>query len=144
MEKFALASMHDFCLMQVRADRAMRAIVSNKLESQRLTLMEWLALGVVASGSKKGLSMSEIAAELDVTLPQVTALVSDLLELKFIKQKVLASDHRGRQVFITLKGKRVLSKLENAVAGEVRKWTKAVPSSRMQEYVRTVRQLSDY
>ena len=98
MEKPSLPRMHELCLMQVRADRAMRAMIVVKLEAHKLTMMEWLALGVVAAGSKQGLSMSEIAAMLDVTLPQVTALVADLLELKLVKQKILASDHRGRQV----------------------------------------------
>ena len=142
MEKFSLPRMHELCLMQVRADRAMRTMIVIKLEAHKLTMMEWLALGVVSAGSKQGLSMSEIAAMLDVTLPQVTALVADLLELKFVKQKILASDHRGRQVIITLKGKHVLSKLERVIAREVHDWIKQIPSGRLQAYVSTVEQLS--
>lgn len=105
-------------------------------------MMEWLALGVVARGGKEGLSMTRIANSLDVTLPQVTALVTGLLERKFIKQKVLSSDHRGRQVMITLKGKRVLGKLETAIASSIRTLAKDVPSRRWQAYIRTVEQLS--
>lgn len=134
--------MYELCLMHVRADRAMRTVVAKKLEAQKLTMMEWLALGVISTGSKSGLSMTEVAETLDVTLPQVTALVAGLLKLKFIKQKVLASDHRGRQVIITLKGKRTLNKLETAIAASMRTWTRNVPNSRMREYVRTVEQLS--
>ncbi len=118
-------------------------MVAQKLESQRITMMEWLALGVVASGSKSGLSMTNVASTLDVTLPQVTALISALAERKLIKQKVLSSDHRGRQVMVTLKGKRVLTKLESATARGVRNLTENIPKSRLQEYIRTLEQLSE-
>lgn len=104
--------------------------------------MEWLALGVISAGSKSGLSMTEVAGALNVTLPQVTALVAGLLDRKYVKQKVLSSDHRGRQVMIALKGKRVLGKLEIAIASSIRTWAKDVPRSRWQEYIRTIKQLS--
>ncbi len=142
MEKFALPTMHELFLMHARADRAMRAVVGQQLESRHLTLMEWLALGAISAGAKKGLSMTEVARSLNVTLPQVTALVTGLIELKCVKQKVLLSDHRGRQVIITLKGRRVLHKLEILLAKSYKKWTKDVSTANMRHYLATVEQLS--
>ena len=141
MEKYSLPRMYELLLMQVRADRSMRVMVANQVESQRLTMMEWLTLGVISSGLRSGLSMSKVAVDLGVSLPQVTVLVSSLIELKFVKQQILASDHRGRQVHVTLKGKRVLNKLESAVAKTIRIRTKEIPSNRLQAYIQTVEQL---
>lgn len=143
MERFKLPSMYELCLMHTRSDRVVRNVVAKKLSSHGLTLMEWLALGAVSAGPKTGLSMTEIARTLNVTLPQVTALITDLLERRFIKQKILSSDHRGRQVTVTLKGKRILNKLETTIARDMRELTNSVPNNRMREYVRTVQKLSE-
>jgi DNA-binding MarR family transcriptional regulator len=143
MEKFELPTMYELCLMHARADRAMRVVVSKQLEGQQLTMMEWLALGVVAAGpAKEGVSMSQIASTLDVTLPQVTALIGKLLENKMIKQRVLASDRRGRQVMVTTRGKRTLTKLETAIAMAMREWSKDVDREQLRNYMITVAQLA--
>ncbi len=142
MEKFELPTMYELCLMHARADRAMRAVVAKQLDSQNLTMMEWLALGVVAAGPKEGVSMSQIASTLDVTLPQVTALIGNLLQDKMIKQKVLASDRRGRQVMGTLRGKRTLAKLESTIAVAMREWSKDISRDQLRTYMVTVAKLA--
>lgn len=143
MKPASFASMHELCLAHARSDRAFRSMIVQKLEPQHITMMEWLALGVVASGSRVGLSMTNIATALDVTLPQVTALIVGLTNRKLVKQKILSSDHRGRQVIVTLKGKRVLTKLESTTAAGVRSLTQNISKTRLQEYIRTLEQLSD-
>lgn len=134
--------MYELCLMHARADRALRLVVSKQLDAISLTMMEWLALAAIAAGPKEGLSMSQVAKTLDVTLPQVTALVSSLTKTKLCKQKVLASDRRGRQVMATLKGRRVLAKLEDTIAKAMREWTKDIPSDQLMDYINTVKQLA--
>ncbi len=143
MEKFELPTMYELCLMHARADRAMRNVVARQLEGHGLTMMEWLALGVVMAGPKDGVSMSQIAATLDVTLPQVTALVSNLLNAKMIKQRVLASDRRGRQVIGTPRGKKALANLEGAIAGAMRTWSKDIDRNQLKAYILTVAQLAN-
>lgn len=137
-----MPKMHELLLTQVRADRALRVLVSKRIESQRITMMEWLTLGVISSSPKKGLSMTNIANQLDVTLPQVTVLVAGLLQLKYAKQQTLARDHRGKQVMITLKGRRVLSKLDSSIAKTMRRHTKQIPANQMQAYILTIEQFS--
>lgn len=135
-------SMQDFCLAHVRADRALRSAIAKKLEKQNLTMMEWLALSVIASGPKNGLSMSAVAEALDVTLPQITILVTSLNERKFTRQKISISDRRGRQVSVTLKGKRVLIKLESLIIKAVNDWSRDVPKDKLDKYYTTVELLS--
>lgn len=143
MEKFDTPTMYDLCLMHARADRAMRVVVAKQLESQHLTMMEWLALSVVAAGPKEGVSMSQIASTLDVTLPQVTALVGNLMENKMIKQKILASDRRGRQVICATRGKHTLVKLEGKIATAMRVWSRDIDREELRAYMSTVAKLAN-
>ncbi len=142
MEEFELPTMYQLCLMHARADRAMRSVIAKDLEAYSLTMMEWLALGIISNAPSDGFSMSQVARALDVTLPQVTSLVSTLTKMKLIKQKVLATDRRGRQVIITAKGDRLLVKLEDRIAVVMRGWTGDIPAKQLQAYVLTVAQLS--
>lgn len=143
MEEFETPSMYQLCLMHARADREMRVVVSRQLETQNLTMMEWLALGVISNAPHEGFSMSQVARALDVTLPQVTALVTVLIKMKLIKQKVLATDRRGRQVIITSRGERMLIKLEDKITMVMRGWTQDIPVKQLKAYMLTIAQLSD-
>lgn len=100
-------NMYEICLLHARSDRALRSQIASLLEESKITMMEWLLLGVVADGSSKGSTMSDVAKSLHVTLPQVTALVNKLLPLKLIKQKSASSDRRSRLVSLTSKGQLV-------------------------------------
>lgn len=143
MEKYELPTMYQLCLLHARADRAMRSVVAKQLEAQGITMMEWLSLGVVVAGPKDGVSMSHIAKVLDVTMPQVTALIVKLINQNMIKQKVLASDRRGRQVIATTKGKRVLTKLETTIASTMRLWSKNIEKEQLKVYIETVSKLAN-
>jgi DNA-binding MarR family transcriptional regulator len=101
-------NMYEICLLHARSDRALRAKVAGLLDSSKITMMEWLLLGVVAGAPSKGMTMSEIAQSLHVTLPQVTALVNKLLPLKLVRQKSASNDRRSRLVSLTSKGELVL------------------------------------
>lgn len=92
IEEGLLMNMYELCLLHARSDRALRGSVATKLEKLNITMMEWLLLGVVHNGGTKGISMSDIAQSLHVTLPQVTALVNKLLPSKLVKQKSANSD----------------------------------------------------
>jgi DNA-binding MarR family transcriptional regulator len=142
MEQFEMPSMYELCLMHVRTDRAMRNMIAKQLDTHGLTMMEWLVIGIVSQAPKEGFSMSQIAQALDVTLPQVTALVNSLTKIGLIKQKVLAVDRRGRQVMITPKGSRLLSRLEQRMAVIMQEWMRKVPSNQLRAYLLTVAQLS--
>lgn len=137
-EPTPLLPIYDLCLLHVRADRAMRNAISSQLEHQQLTFMEWLVMGVVSHAPKQGQSMSEIAGYLDVTMPQVTALVNVLTEKKLVKQTVSPFDRRGRQVQITTKGSRILARLEGQLRGALHTWSKDIPPNHLYTYALTL------
>lgn len=143
MEKSTpLLTVYDLCLLHTRADRAMRTTISLQLEHHQLTFMEWLVLGVVSHASKQGHSMSEIAGYLDVTLPQVTALVNGLTEKKLVNQSISPFDRRGRQVHITAKGSRVLARLESMLRSALHTWSKDIPPNHLYTYALTLDRLA--
>lgn len=133
-----LLTIYDLCLLHVRADKAMRSAINEELELHQLTFMEWLVMGVVSHAPKNGHSMSEIAGYLNVTLPQVTALVNTLTNKKLVSQKVSSSDRRGRQVTITVKGSRTLARLESLLRSALHTWSKNIPPGHLYTYALTL------
>lgn len=135
-------TMYEACLLHAKADRALRTVVAEELERYKVTMMEWLLLGVVCGGPEKGLSMSSVANSLDVTLPQVTALVSNLVDLKLVKQKTQAHDRRSRHVVPTVKGKSLLTGIEEGIGVTMRQWLADVPRDNLRVYFETVKTLA--
>lgn len=135
-------TMYELCLMHARTDRGLRTVVAKQLDEFKVTMMEWLLLGVVVGGPEKGLSMSTVATTLDVTLPQVTALVTNLVKLRLVKQKTQTHDRRSRHVVATNKGKILLGDMEQAIALAMEEWLKDVPREQLAVYLQTVKQLA--
>lgn len=136
-------NMYEICLLHARSDRAFRAAVAEKLEQSKITMMEWLLLGVVSKGSNKGVSMSDIAQTLTVTLPQVTALVNKLLPAKLIKQKSASSDRRSRLVSLTSKGQLAFDEMSELLDASKESIFASAPAEQLDEYLAVLKRLSD-
>lgn len=139
----AAVTMYQSCLLHSRADRAMRLVVSRRLEQFNVTMMEWLLMGVVQNGPKEGMTMTAVASALDVTLPQVTALTSRLTKLKLLKQKVSRQDRRSRRLAVTSAGKKLLEETESEVDGAMREWMSGIPDDQLTTYMETLEILAD-
>lgn len=137
-------TMYEACLLHARADRALRSLVGLKLEQYKMTMMEWLLLGVVCGGPPEGLSMSSVAQALDVTLPQVTALANKLLNLKVVKQKTQPHDRRSRFIKPTPKGQAMLEDIEQTLSVALKQWLADVPKEQLNQYMETVRWLATH
>lgn len=135
-------TMYEMCLLHARSDRAMRALIAERLGEMNITMMEWLLLGVVSRGKGAGLTMSEIASELHVTLPQVTALVNKLLPLKLIKQKSANTDRRSRVVTMTSKGQLALDDANSVLDNAMKDWLDDIDADQMEKYLATLKQLA--
>lgn len=136
-------TMYQACLLHSRADRSLRMVVARQLEQFNVTMMEWLLMGVVSGGPKEGMTMSAVAASLDVTLPQVTALTASLTKAKLLKQKVSRQDRRSRRLICTNAGKRLLEDIEKAVNVAMKDWLKDVPRDELDTYFKTVEKLAE-
>lgn len=134
--------MYEICLLHAQSDRALRALIAERLSGMNITMMEWLLLGVVAHGKSTGLTMSEIAEALHVTLPQVTALVNKLLPLKLIKQKSASTDRRSRVVTITSKGQLTLDDANTTLDKAMEEWFDGLSTEQRTSYSAVLKQLA--
>ena len=138
MEETKPVTMYHTCLTQSRADRALRVVIARQLEKFNVTMMEWLLMGVVCHGPKQGITMSDAAATLDVTLPQVTALTAGLTKAKLLKQKISRQDRRSRRLVCTQAGKQLLDETETSANDALKEWLSDVPEDQLQAYLNTI------
>jgi len=130
-------------LLHAKADRAFRGLFSECLRSSNITMMEWLVLGVIINGSSKNISMSAIANELNVTLPQITALVNGLLHQKMVKQRFSAKDRRTRLVIVTSKGNMVYSDALKLMVEDSSGWFGNLSEDDINAYIRTMQHFTN-
>lgn len=129
------AESFDSFLLIVKSDRVLRKLVNKTVrEHGGLTLTEWLLLSIVASGPKSGMRMSEIAKELGVTLPQVTALLDSLLVKRLVRQKTDKADRRNRFAVATQRGEDVVTAVNKALDEKFDKVMHGVPPTHLQIY----------
>ncbi len=138
-----IITMYQACLLHSRADRVLRALVADQLDYLKLTMMEWLLLGVIGEGPEEGLSLSEIAKRLDVSQPQVTALMVKVGQQKLVKQKIQRRDRRSRHVILSPRGQRMLTHTEEIIAQKMDNWLAEIPTDQLQHYIETVKYISE-
>lgn len=142
MSKLDTLTIFDIGLLHSKADRAFRLTIAGLLESYQITMMQWLLLATVSHGPDTGTKMSELAASLSVTMPQITALMNDLTKMKLVKQKINQSDRRSRRLIITPQGKKLLDQLEPEVEKGIKDWLKTVPTNDIDGYVTALTRLA--
>lgn len=134
-------SMYEACLLHSKSDRLLRLVVGRELEPYSITMMQWLLLMTVDKGPSAGMRMTELSEQLDVTMPQITALMNDLVEQKLTKQKINSSDRRSRRLSITSTGKKRLEEIDDSVDRALKKWLKQVPEADLRGYYETLKQM---
>jgi DNA-binding MarR family transcriptional regulator len=136
-------SVYETCLLHSRADRAIRLIVARSLEKHSLTMMEWLLLVTVCNESKDGMTMTAVANKLDVTLPQITALMNQVTKSKLLKQKISEKDRRSRRLTCTRSGKNLVDKVEKSVKDGLDEWLAEIPKDSLASYLDTLQKIAN-
>lgn len=140
-EASSVLSTYQACLLHSRADRILRSVVSHHLEEFDLTMNEWLLLGVLGDAPKTGLSLSSVAEVLDVSQPQITALMTDMVTRRYVKQKVSKKDRRSRFVMLTARGDRLLQQIEKSINGTFDIWSEVMAQPQFEEYIEIMSQI---
>jgi len=134
--------MYEVCLLHSKSDRQLRLVVSRVLEPFGITMMQWLLLVSVSKGPNSGIRMTELSEQLDVTMPQITALMNDLVEQKLAKQKINSSDRRSRRLTVTSVGKKRLEEIDGCVEVALKKWLKPIPEDDLKGYYATLEHMA--
>lgn len=135
-------NMYQICLVHSHADRNLRLAVSKRLKGSGLTMMQWLLLTAAKMGPKGGITMSEAANTLRVTLPQVTALTNELIKKKLISQKVSRIDRRSRKLIATKAGSDIIEDLEETLGPSKLEVFGKVKPEKLAVYMETVQEIA--
>ncbi len=143
-------TMYEACLAHSKADRVLRMVVGRELEPFGITMMQWLLLVTVSHAPNSGMRMTELSEQLDVTMPQITALMNDLVETyltivgkSLVKQKINANDRRSRRLNVTATGKRRLEEIDGKVEEALKNWLNPIPADNLHGYFATLKQMTD-
>lgn len=136
-------TIYEICLLHSQSDRVLRLVIAKELEPYNITMMQWLLLATTASGSANGTRMTELSESLNVTMPQITALMNDLTKKNLVKQKINSADRRSRRLMVTKQGKDLVSKATKALETNIKNWFRAVPEDQLDNYLATIKQLSN-
>lgn len=127
------AEAFDSFLLIVKSDRVLRKLTNQTLREQgSVTLTEWLLLSIIAEGPKEGTRMSELAKELGVTLPQVTALLDSLLMKRLARQRTQKQDRRNRYAVITQRGEDTVRTLNTSMDELYGQLMRGIPTTHLQ------------
>ena len=136
-------SAYEIGLFHSQVHRTLRGIVSQHLEQFGVTMMEWLLLGTVKAGPKEGVTMTTVARTLHVTLPQVTALTTVLMQSKLIKQRVSKHDRRNKYLVCSGSAKKLLQDIDKVIDTALQEWMADVSAADKATHLQVMRMLAD-
>jgi DNA-binding MarR family transcriptional regulator len=140
---FAKVPTYEVCLVLVRSQRNVRALLQRLLKPYGLSMNEWLLLALIQEAPPGTLDMNELAEQLDVGKPHVTALFSDLLAVNYVEQSTDPKDKRRKIVKITEHGTEVLKDVETVAKTGLDNWLGEVPQEEFDQFLKVSTQLAN-
>jgi DNA-binding MarR family transcriptional regulator len=133
---FAEVRSYEICLILVRSQRNMRAFLQRLLRPFGLSMNEWLLLSLINDAPPGSLDMNELAEQLDVGKPHVTALFSDLQAVNYVEQTVDEKDKRRKMVHITTHGRDVLKEVTVVTKDGLQNWLGDIPEDDFNRFLK--------
>ncbi len=120
-------------LLQVKAYRILQSQVSNSLERYGLSPTTWSILGLI-NENQDGIRLSEIASNINVEAPHITTLVDQLQNMAIVEKHDHPTDKRAKLLFLTSKGKSLISPVEGNLNQVLLKLLNGVTESELGAY----------
>jgi DNA-binding MarR family transcriptional regulator len=140
---FAEVRTYEICLILVRSQRNMRAFLQRLLRPFGLSMNEWLLLSLIQDAPPKSLDMNELAEQLDVGKPHITALFSDLQAVNYVEQTVDPKDKRRKIVHITTHGSNVLKEVNSVTKEGLQSWLGDIPETEFDLFLKISSQIAN-
>lgn len=112
-------STYRFGLIQTKAYRILKSRTDKALERYDITSVHWALLGLL-NDVDEGMRYKDLAGELGVEAPFVTALFAELKALDMVDARAHDTDSRTKIIFLTEKGKVFVKDVEAYLRGEMR------------------------
>jgi DNA-binding MarR family transcriptional regulator len=120
--------------------KAFHASGSSSLSGLDLTIQQFAVLNIVHQLGRP--KMTDLAAELNVTMGNVTALVDRLIKLKYIKRQADQADRRIVRVGLTVPGKELIKKAGERKRKALRLMLGKMPQADKRQMLRIMEKLA--
>lgn len=127
---------HDIYTDAIKANRLLKNVAKQSLKPYNLGFVQWLILGVVGGGPEEGLSVTEMADRVGISLAQASDLSSKLIGSKLVRQRTRRTDHRNRYLVLSARGKLLLENIEQSMRGELLTTFRHIPKQQLAFYYR--------
>ena len=124
-------------LAKIRAHRLTEEVMAGALTGFDVTLMQWLALGAIRKYDGVT-STTELAKELDVSMPYVSRVIKDLDEKSMVTVNAGSEDKRWRDITLTSKSKKLLDDSEPLVKQALKEWLKPIDKEHIDVYIQVL------
>jgi MarR family transcriptional regulator for hemolysin len=130
---------HQEAIIEGRAYRILRGVVSLSLVAFNLSMPEWTLLGLLCDHEE--MRQNEMASMLMVEAPLVTLQVKQLLEKGMVHMEIDAEDNRARLITPTELGKKTLPLVNDAVHTALAPYMTSISSQDIAAYFRVLQQI---
>jgi DNA-binding MarR family transcriptional regulator len=125
-------------LLFSQAYKAVHDHIYNVLSKYELTPSYWAIMGAALDAQEDGVTLAEVARQMDVKAPLVTMLSNDLIERDLICRIPHKTDHRAKLLFLTHEGKKLALKVEKEVDQVIKSLVKGVNAKDTAGFQRTL------
>jgi DNA-binding MarR family transcriptional regulator len=107
-------------IVQSRAYRVLKQLMSSLLKKHGLTMMDWAMLGLVYDAGRAGIRITDLATSLDTTKAFVTSHINVLEAKRLVTRAVGSADTRTRIVKISPNARAKVQKIEQQLRTDMR------------------------
>ncbi|CAN5199048.1 hypothetical protein BH09PAT3_BH09PAT3_5780 [soil metagenome] len=126
-------------MLQTVAYKYIRETIGSTLKTFKLNTSQWMIMGILRD-SKEGQTASKIASMMQVEVPLITTLSQPLLAMGCIEQTTSEQDRRSKPLIITEGGEILTSRVEQAIAEDLKLLEANISQADLTQYFATLRQ----
>lgn len=124
-------------LLFTRAHKAVRSCIYAILERYELTPSHWTIISITI-GAPDGVRLASVAKQMDVKAPLVTMLADELIGKGLINRIPHHTDKRAKLLVPTPVGKKLASKIELELNGEIARLMHGVTEAEASAFQKTL------
>lgn len=131
-------------ILHNRTGNAFKLVVARALDDFELSVLEWVILSRIASDETGEYTITKIAEDFDINVPQATVLIKALAKRSLVRQKVSAKDRRVKFLSCSRRGMKLAYDAEQAVQHAMRYWLFDLSDKEIIGYVGAMKKISEF
>ncbi len=131
-------------LLYGRTSNAFKIVVAKALDNYELSVLEWMIITRIGTNESGDYTITKLADEFDLNVPQSTVLVKGLIARNLVRQKVSAKDRRIKFLSCTRRGAKLVYESDQAVQHAMRYWLFDLSDTEIIKYVETMKKICEF